>query len=296
MEIPVSVLLVTYNSNEFLKKALLRVIRAKNYPGEIIVFDNNSMVKPKKIIEDICQKRNCASEIRYVESEKNLGFARAVNKAIISSKYKWVLLLNPDFFVESESIYLLWKYALRRYKKNRIIAVGGKICKISDRRITDSIVNKLTFLKLLIEFTSLKKILHKIIGNDNISDFWDRTSLGSSVPIKVNAISACFLLVNRDDFISIDGFDDNYFLYLEDLDFSIKANKFGYNIYYFPRASGFHYCGGSSKDNNYKIDIPSWSSSKRYFCKKHFKVAGQIISYIFDTEDYLIKLKNIILK
>jgi len=284
--INISCIIVTYNSHKFIKKCLNHLLKSSIVPGEIIIIDNNSKLSPKKIIGGLKNKK---TNIRIIENKKNLGFAKAVNLGIKLSSKDNVLLINPDFFVDKNAILNLYKF-----QKNKNIIVGGKIYYKGKSKIQKTVVNKINIKTILTEFTSLTKILNSL-GIKNPSGFWNEDVLVTKKPKEVTMVSGCFILFHKSVFEKIKGFDENFFLYLEDLDFCLRAKEKGIKTFFLPSATGQHISGASSINKKNKINQAAWDKSKRYFTRKYFKKIGELFCFIYDIDDIIIKLKKSII-
>ncbi len=257
---------------------------AKNslLPKEVIVIDNNSLKSPDKHINSL--NLNMIINIKYLRNKKNLGFATAVNQGVKVANQKYIMFLNPDLFLEKDALSKIWKQL--KTEKN---IVGGKIVEMNGQAIKKTIANLPSFLTLLIEFTSLRKVFDRI-GLPNLSNFWSRSVASLKTPSLVDSLSGCLMAINKSDFVKIGKFDEKFFMYLEDLDLFIRANHLGFSTIYIPETLGKHYEGGSSMMLPNKIDNQAWQKSKRYFTRKHFGLWGKALNVIFDIDDKLLTI------
>jgi hypothetical protein len=142
----ISVLIINYNSSSN-SNILIRSLRVINSSiDEIIIVDNNSM--------DINELR-LNSKTNLYKNKTNYGFAKAANMGIKASKNKIILLINPDCFLENNSILKSLKIISNNIK---IGAIGGKIKKANSNKYHLTANSKPNFLTGLFEFTNLKKI------------------------------------------------------------------------------------------------------------------------------------------
>lgn len=288
-KIPLSLVIITHKSNAFLSECLRSIIKQRSVPNEIIVIDNNSPESPLKIF----QKALCDFRFRkkFIENKRNLGFASAANMGCRLTSNKIVLFLNPDLLVKNDAIGKLFQVYKKHREKDgkKILAMGGKSISWKKTTTLKTIAVNPNFSTLLFEFTSLKKIFPKAKASNS---FWDTKAIASKKNIFVSVVSGNFLLVNKKLFVKLGKFDENFFLYLEDLDFCMRASGKGYKIMYVPKAIVKHFGGGSSRNKKGKINQEAWNYSKRYFVKKWFGAKGNLLSKIFDLDDLLIKIKK----
>jgi len=278
--IPLSIIIVTYRSNKFIKKCLLSIINSTVLAKEIIIIDNNSPKPPNHIVRKVPRGN---TSIIYKQNKDNSGFAKAANQGAEIANSKYILFLNPDLYLSRDALEEIWKHI-----RNKNNIVGGKIVGMNNLKTKRTVSNIPSLRTILIEFTSLRKVLDK--NNTNKSNFWDDSAMNSKKIAQVKSLSGCLLALGKKEFFKIGKFDERYFLYLEDLDFFMRVRSLGYNPIYIPRILGEHFEGGSSKLFIHKINERAWDESKRTFVKTHFNITGSLLSIIFDLDDRLISL------
>lgn len=270
----ISIVIVNYNSAyhlsnliKSLKKHLDDVI------SDIQVIDNNSK-------EKFPLKFNYKKVFLY-QNKSNLGFAKAVNQGILLTNSDRVLLLNPDSLVIDNSIKKLISFL---NKRNSVAMVGGEILDPNGNKsnYTPSKFS-LNFRLALFEFTIFKKFFPK----NSISK---KFKIQPSTITEVDSLCGAFVLFRKRINGKVLTFDENFFLYLEDLDFSIMIRTLGYKLYYLPK-SRIHHIGGASSNSKYKIVHKYWYLSRKYFFKKYLgRFSNLILGIIFSIEEYILKL------
>lgn len=277
----ITVVTVTYNSEETIFKLLSSLELIDNLIKEIIIIDNNSLFFDKNKIQKVSKK------IRLIINKKNYGFAKAVNQGIKKSKTDFVLLLNPDTFLLDCSI--IKSFNLIKDDK-KIGAIGGKIYDTNHNPVYTA--NKRpSFLTGIFEFTNLKKIFPK---NRYSKLFWVENSKKISKPIKVSSLCGAYMIIRKKINNKDNLFDEKYFLYMEDVDFGIKINQEGYKVIFDPRSHISH-IGGFSSKNRYKTDLKSWHRSKKIFFYKNlgwFKAI--ILISVFNIEKIALNIYHFI--
>lgn len=277
-----SLIIINYNSSKNTNSLLISV--KKNIYTKIekiIIIDNNSRDIKNLNIKD--------SKIKLIKNNKNLGFAKAVNQGIKISKSNFIILLNPDTTIINKSI--IKTINLITNDKN-IGVIGGKI-RYENKKIF-SANNTPTFLTGLFEFTNLKKIFPK---NKYTLNFWPEINQKIIKPIEISGICGAYLIFRKyDKNNNINYFNENYFLYLEDLDFCLNMKSKGFKIIFDPRSEILH-IGGASSKNKYNMALNYWYKSRKIFFKKHLnKVEGIILSIIFTIEELILKMRFLIKK
>jgi len=142
----ISTIIVNYNSSIHVNRLINSLKVIDQYIKEIIIIDNNS--------EDI-NKLKLNSKIKLVKNKINYGFAKAVNQGIKKSKNEIILLINPDCYIENNSIL---KSINKISKEKKIGAIGGKIKKANSNNYHLTANSKPNFFTGLFEFTNLKKL------------------------------------------------------------------------------------------------------------------------------------------
>ena len=210
-EFEISIITVTYNSKNVLKKFLKEVKKIKD--GEIIIVDNNSSDGTKEILK---KEKN----IKKIFLKKNVGFAKANNIGFKISKGKILLFLNPDSFPLKFEINKL-KELIKKYK-----IVAPLILK--DDKIPENSVR---------EFPSLKNFIFPFLWKKKID--YNKEQFASQ-PM----FSAIF--IERDLFEKLKGFDERFFIYFTDVEFMERAKKEKIYAFFSPKIVFYHKRGESS--------------------------------------------------
>lgn len=277
-----TLIIVNYNSSKNTNKLLLSIKKKlQKLIDQIIIVDNNS-----RDIKDLDLKDQ---NIKLIKNKKNFGFAKAVNQGINLSKSEIILLLNPDTTIIDDS--LLKTYQLISQDK-QIGVAGGKI-KYKNKKIYSASTNP-NFLVALFEFTNLKKIFP---NNPFTLNFWPESNKIIKKPIEVSGLCAAYFFFKKfDQKGKLNLFSQNYFLYLEDLDFCLSMIKKGFKVVFDPRSQVFH-LGGASSQNKHSMALNHWYKSRKIFFKKHLnKIEGIILQIIFTLEEFLLKARNTLIK
>lgn len=249
----VSAIIVTCNSAERIVSCLKilsdEIIRVG---GEIIIFDNHSHDSTVKSVNAI------TPSAIVIESRKNIGFAAAVNKASGSAQGKYLLFLNPDVILDHDSIKILMDSMVEQPSAGAVVAR----MRDSDGFFQPTCRNFPTIGNI---FFSRGSILSLLGGNQD-----DKYTLGDfSQPAEVPAASATCIMMERDFFASIGGFDGRFFLFMEDTDLCFRTRQAGRKIYFIPGAGGIHFWGESSDISPIRRSWHHHISVWRYFLKHY---------------------------
>jgi len=237
-----SIIIVNWNSVEYLKKCIASILaETQDLEFEIIVIDSASYDGVNVML------RNHYPQVRFIQSESNLGFARANNAAYKESTGQCLLFLNPDTVLVGPVINNLYG------KLHSLPAAGLVGCKLlnSDRSVQSSCIQ------------SFPTILNQILDSEYLRKLWPRSALWGmsalynhdSQPQEVAAISGACIMLKRSMFEQVGLFSEDYFMYAEDVDLSYKVHQAGYRNYYVPDSTIIHHGGGSSQKvpNNFSV-------------------------------------------
>ena len=244
-----SIIIVSYNVSYFLEQCLLSVNEAcKNITVEIIVVDNNSSdgtceMLAKKFVD-----------VKLILNKNNVGFSKANNQGVEKATGEYVLILNPDTVVAEDTFDIILPFA---EKQKNLGALGVKMIDGTGNFLPESKRNVPT----------VRIANQKIRGN---SENYYANQLSVNENAEVEILTGAFMLLKRKRYQSIGGFDEDYFMYGEDIDLSYKLLNEGYQNYYFGSTAIIHYKGESTiKDISY---LKHFYGAMQIFYKKHFKV------------------------
>lgn len=209
----VSVIIVNYNGQRFLKR-LFESVRHQTFRDfETIFTDNSSSDKSVDFV------RNNYPEVKIIQAE-NRGFGASCNLAAKSADGKYLIFLNEDMYLPEDFLEKIINYRNKLELKDRNI--GGISCK-------------------LIDFDSDPEKSPKVLGAR--MDFFG-FPVKNMNPRDIFSISGSPFLVSRKLFLSARGFNENIFLYGEDLDLSWRLKLFGCSNYICHDTHIFHFGGG----------------------------------------------------
>ncbi len=263
----VSICIVNWNTKELLQKCL-RSIKEKTVEltYEIIVVDNNSQDDSVQMIK--LDYPDCL----IIENKINLGFAKGNNEAVKKASGKYILYLNPDTELITNAIYGMFLFL----EKNADFGAVG--CKLvgSDGQIQFSCArtfptpfNQFSYLAMLYRLFPQSRSLSTVEMN-----YWDHS--GNR---EIDCVSGACIMARKHIIDALNGFDENFFMYAEDVDLCYRIRKESLKIYYLAEESVFHYEGASSKKKaNKHFSAIMQRTSNYYFITKHF---GHIKAFEF---------------
>ncbi|MBI1931129.1 MAG: glycosyltransferase [Ignavibacteriales bacterium] len=255
--IDLSIIIVNYNVKEYLLNLLDSIKQAsKNISTEIIVVDNNS---DDGSIPAINEKY---PEVRTIQNNVNVGFGAANNQALEISSGKFILLLNPDTIVRENT----FSEMINFLEQNPKVGIAG--CKVLNPDGTLQLACRRSFPKPWVSFTKVTG-LSKIFPNSKLFAKYNLTYLDENKSYEVDAISGSFMMMTREAFNKVGGFDTDFFMYGEDLDLCYRIQKAGLKVFYVHKTEIIHYKGESTKRS--KIDETKiFYNAMHLFVSKHF--------------------------
>lgn len=251
-----SVIILNYNVRYFLELCVLSVQKAlENIDGEIIVIDNNSS-------DDSCaMMKQRFPNIKLIENASNLGFPKGNNIGVRQAKGEYICILNPDTVVAEDAFAKVFAFAK---KQKKIGIIGVKLIDGTGNFLPES---KRGIPRPFVAFTKIAG-LYKLFP-DTFGKYYAQ-HLSENGNGKVDILVGAFMFMKRNLYNEVGGFDENCFMYSDDIDLSYLALKNGKSNYYFHETTVIHYKGESTiKDGTY---MKRFQEAMNFFYKKHFSV------------------------
>ncbi len=251
-----SVIILNYNVRYFLELCVLSVQKAiQNIDAEIIVVDNNSS-------DDSCaMMKEFFPSVKLIENKDNFGFPKGNNIGVDQAKGEYICILNPDTVVAEDTFEKILNSKLQT--PNSKLGIIG--CKLIDGTGNFLPESKRGVPTPWVAFT-------KIFGLYKISNLFGKyyaQHLAENQSGKVDILVGAFMVMKRSLYLEVGGFDENCFMYSDDIDLSYMVKKSGRENYYFAEASVIHYKGESTvRDEKY---MKRFQEAMNFFYNKHFK-------------------------
>lgn len=237
MNIPkLSIIVVSFNTREITIECLRSVFREAGQTSfELIVLDNASSDGSADAIRE-----EFGSRLRLISSLDNFGFAVGNNVAIREAKGEFILLLNPDTVVLDGAIDKLVDFALAQPEAG---IWGGRTLFGDGSLNPASCWRKQSLWSLLSQAVGLSSLFRKstFLNPEGLGG-WDRSGVRS-----VDIVSGCFLLIRQDLWRKLDGFREIFFMYGEEADLCLRAQRLGFHPMVSSVATIVHYGGASEK-------------------------------------------------
>lgn len=259
----ISVSLVSYNTSELLEKTLNLIFAQENVKPEVWVVDNNSSDNSVEMVKKKFPK------VHLIISKKNLGFAKGQNLALREIKSDYTLILNPDTEFEKNTFSKILKFM----KNNPEVGVSStKILDQSGKLVSNG-GDYPTGWPLFSWLFNLDKSGKSFHRSDNA--FYNSKN--------IDWVGGTAMVVRKDVFEKIGYFNEDYFMYFEDVDFCYNAKRAGFQIGFIPDAEITHISGASSKNPRYN----QWVGEFRGLLIFSFKNFGILYGFYVQILVYL---------
>ena len=252
-----SIIIVNYNVRYFLEQCLFAVYKAAaNIRAEVIVVDNHSTDGSIDYLHPIFP------DVTFISNTQNLGFAKANNQGLAVSRGEYILFLNPDTLVPEDC----FERCLSFMKDHaRAGALGVRMLDGSGRLLPES---KRSFPSPLASFYKLVG-LASIFPRSGIFNKYALGNLDENKDHKVDVLAGAFMMVRKPVLTELNGFDEAYFLYGEDVDLSYRLQKAGWQNYYFSGTAVIHFKGESAGKKN--LDhVKFFYNAMLIFVQRHY--------------------------
>jgi len=256
----VDIVIVNWNSGLFLTDCLDSLQnKALNDINQVIVVDNNSS-------DDSIQSLNTYDfSLKIVKNLSNKGFGSACNQGARLCKSKYILFLNPDARIYENTLSSCLDFL--DDEKNASVGILGVPLEDTNGNIARCCARYPSIFNMVSSAMGLDKL---IPSSGALMKEWDHLTTR-----EVDQVIGAFFLVRGDVYKKLNGFDERFFVYYEEVDFSYRAKKKGYKSVYYSGARAFHYGGVSSSKAIANRLFFSLRSRVQYFYK-HFNVASTL--------------------
>lgn len=262
-----SIIIVSYNTKDYLRKCLHSIHKDTSIDEfEIIVVDNNSKDGSPHML------RKEFPHVRLIENETNKGFAVANNQGFRLSNGTYIVLLNPDTEILSNSMTTLYEFM----ESHPEAGIAAPMLLNGDMSLQRSCRDFPSLWHDIVKGFGFPKFVpnHPVFGSVHLKG-WDHDAVQ-----EVSQPQGACMIVRRDALDVKDIFDDRFFMYYEEVDLCYRVRQNNYKIFFMPDARVIHY-GGKSFTKNMPRMIYHMYRSKLLFYKKHFSVVQQAALYFF---------------
>lgn len=252
-----SIIIVNFNTRDLTHQTIDSIINnTKGLEYEIIVVDNSTD-----------KKQQCSysgEKINVLCDIQNKGFGHACNIGAKASKGKYLLFLNSDTLIHDNCLIKCTDYLNLNEKAGvlgvKVLLRDGTLDHGCKRGFPTPSAALFYYMGLDKKFPNSKKY-----------GAYRQTFLDDSETNEVDSVSGAFLMISKELFEKVHGFDETFFMYGEDLDLCYRVKQSGYNVIYFPEAVITHLKGQSGLHKSSKIVIYHFYNAMILFYDKHHK-------------------------
>lgn len=258
-----TITIVNYNAGKHLINCLDSLEKIKNeLDFEVFVIDNASV---DGSIEEAEKK---FKHFKFIKNKENLGFGKAHNLVLKKSQTPYLLTLNPDCIIPSGTLKYIFDYMEKHpevgLSSSKVEKENGEIDKASHRGFP----------------TPKASFLYYVLKDDSL---YHLSKLDMNVTHEVDSVVGAFMFIRRDVLEEVGYFDEDYFLYAEDLDLCYRIKNKGKKIMYIPEVKIMHVKGASSgikshsssqsnaDEKTKKSSVDYFYSTMKIFYKKHYE-------------------------
>ena len=274
------IVIVNWNSGEQLHNCLQSLVAMKCESfslKQVVVVDNHSSDGSSDLDID-----SILLPLTIVKNNNNRGFGAACNQGAGKGCGTYILFLNPDTVVTRDSI----DRAVSWMESRDGASTGVSGVRMTDRSgATWRGCARIPKPSMLISYTlGLDRLFPRLFPSHFMHE-WDHESSR-----EVDHVIGAFYLVRRQLFMQLAGFDERFFVYLEDLDFSCRTKESGYSVYYLADTHVFHEGGGTSQQVKGARLFYSLRSKLRYGRKHFTPVSYALLLLLTLTAEFLIRI------
>lgn len=284
-EVELSIVIVNYNVKDFLFDCLKSIENSKtNFNFETIVVDNHSNDYSVEYLKPIF------TNVHFVPLETNLGFAKANNIGLEYSKGKYVLFLNPDTIISNDTLQTMRDYM----ELHPEVYISG--CKLLNPDGSFQLPCRRGFPTPWAAFSKLFG-LQAMFPKSKLFAKYNQTYLSTEETYYVDSVMGAFMFCRTDIIKQLNGFDEDFFMYGEDLDLCYRATMLGGKVAYVHSTSTIHFKGESTKRSSID-EIKHFYEAMEIFVRKHYSYSRPFLFllrlgiFIRTFFAYIFKFKN----
>ena len=252
-----SCIIVNYKNSEPLKDCLASLYQTvQGIDFETIIVDNSENDLGLQPLRELYPKA------QFVSNSSNVGFAKANNQAAKIALGKVLIFLNPDTILSDQAIDSMYRY----YCSHKETGVLGPKVVDPEGSLQYSCRRYPTLWTGLFNRYS---ILSRLFPENRFTSQYLMRDFDHNEIRQVDWLSGCCLMVSKNTFENSHGFDENYFLFNEDVDLCRTIKQAGKEVIYFPEATIIHQVSTSNSKTTARVIIQRHLGMMHYFKKHH---------------------------
>jgi N-acetylglucosaminyl-diphospho-decaprenol L-rhamnosyltransferase len=264
----ISVVMVVYMTGEALEQSLACVL-ADPLVDELVVVDNGSTRAEEAKLRDLAVRD---ARVILLSGHGNVGFARGANLGARQARGDILLFLNPDAFLQPGCV-----EGLARAIEDRPAPclVGGRVLNADRTEQRGARRGEITPVTALV---SLSRLARRVPAWSRFEVHWEEDATPETVTAVPTISGACFAM-RREDFEAVDGFDEGYFLHVEDVDLCWRVRQAGGEVLFQPHAEVIH-LGHTSHASPLKVEFHKGVGLARYFRKRAHRPVERLLAWL----------------
>jgi N-acetylglucosaminyl-diphospho-decaprenol L-rhamnosyltransferase len=264
----VSVVMVVYMTGEALDQSVQYVL-ADQLVDEFVIVDNGSTGAEALRLRSLAERD---SRVVLLTGHGNIGFARGANLGATRARGDFLVFLNPDAFLQPACVAQLVSEVAARPAP---CIVGGRVLNADRTEQRGGRRGEITPMSALLSLSTLSK---HIPGWRRYEVHWEDEAVPDAVVAAPTISGACFCM-RREDFAGLNGFDEKYFLHVEDVDLCWRVRRAGGEVLFHPKAEVIH-LGHTSQTSPLAVEFHKGVGLARYFRKRAEGLGQQVVAWL----------------
>ncbi len=252
----VSVIMVVFMTGEALEESVNCVL-SDPMVDEFVIVDNGSTRVDATRLRNLA---DCDSRVVLLTGQGNVGFARGANLGARTATGDVLVFLNPDAFLQPGCVNALIREIAERPVPS---IVGGRVLNADRTEQRGARRGDITPVTALLSLTQLAR---RVPAWRRFEVHWESEAAPAGV-VEVPTISGACFCMRREDFDKVRGFDEGYFLHVEDVDLCWRVREAGGRVLFHPQAEVIH-LGQTSQTSPIRVEFHKGVGLARYFRKR----------------------------
>ncbi len=255
----IDIVIVNWNSKEYVLKCIQSIITNYNeqYISRIIIIDNNSFDNSLSLLPK-------HPKITIIQNNENRGFAKACNQGFKLCKASYTLLLNPDTQLLKNTL----QECINCIEEIDAFDIMGVTLLNDEGKVTYSCARFPSPIRYFYDAFGLSKIVPKVFTPALLMNDWNHKTSRY-----VDQVMGAFMFMRTSIFEKVGFFDEQFFVYYEELDFSKRLAEKGGKTYFNSKICAIH--SGKGTTNSIKaLRLFLNLRSRLQYAKKHFRILG----------------------
>jgi GT2 family glycosyltransferase len=253
-----SVIIVNYNTREILRHCLRSIFNQdQGIRLQVIVVDNGSRDNSSAMV------RKEFPDVLLLENERNEGFSAGNNRGLPHCEGEFILLLNSDTIVLPGTLERMVDFARNRPDAGilgcKLVRPNGELDWACRRGFPTPMVALFKFLGL-----------HRILPRSRLFGRYNMTYLDADLTYEVDSVVGAFMMIRRPVLARLEGLDEDFFMYGEDLDICFRAKQADFKVYYVGQNQVIHIKGASSRKEGFRMNY-HFHRAMILFHRKHLR-------------------------